>query len=51
MQEQWPCIVGIARKTDCGCTVSDDNSEVLSCRNGCQGEKVVAETLNEINIS
>jgi hypothetical protein len=38
-------------ETDCGGTISDDNSEVLSCRNGCQGEKAVTETFNEINIS
>jgi hypothetical protein len=44
MQEQGPSIFGIVRETDCGGTVSDDNSEVLSCRNGCQGEKTVAET-------
>ncbi len=30
---------------------SDDNGEVLSCRNGCQGEKAVTESFNEINIS
>ena len=51
MQEQGPCIFGIVGKTDCGCTISDDNGEVLSCRNGCQGEKAVTETFNEINIS
>jgi hypothetical protein len=38
-------------QTDCGGTISDDNGEVLSCRNGCQGEKAVTETFNEVNIS
>jgi hypothetical protein len=37
--------------TDYGGTISDDNSEVLSRRNGCQGEKAVTETFNGINIS
>jgi hypothetical protein len=43
-------IFGIVGKTDCGGTISDDSGEVLSCRNGCQGEKAVTETFNEINI-
>ena len=51
MQEQGPCVFGIVRKKDCGGTIYDDNSEVLSCRNGCQGEKAVTATFNEINIS
>ena len=51
MQEQGPCIFGIAGEADCGGMVSDDNSEVLSCRNGCQGEKAVTEAFNEININ
>ena len=30
-------------EADCGGMVSDDNSEVLSCREGCQREKAVRE--------
>ena len=44
-------MLGIVGETDCGGTNSDDNSEVLSYRNGCEEEKVVTETFNEINIS
>ncbi len=51
MKEQGPCLFGIVGKTDCGCRISDDNGEVLSCRNGCQGEKAVTESFHEINIS
>jgi hypothetical protein len=51
MQEQGPCIFGVIGKTDCGGMVSGDNSEALSCRNSCQGEKAVAETFNKVYIS
>jgi hypothetical protein len=51
MQEQRPCIFGVIGERDCGSTVSGDNSEVLSCRNGIQGEKAVAETFNKVYIS
>jgi hypothetical protein len=34
MQEQGPCIFGVLGGTDCGGTVSDDSSKVLSGRNG-----------------
>ena len=46
-----PCIFGVIGETNCGGTVSDVNSDVLSCRSGCHGEKAVAETFNKINIS
>jgi hypothetical protein len=51
MHKQRPYIFGVIGKTDCGGAISDDNREVLSCRNGCQGEKAVAETFNKINIT
>jgi hypothetical protein len=50
MQEQGPCISLVIGKTDCCGTVSDDNSEFLSCRNDCQGEKAVTETFNKVYI-
>jgi hypothetical protein len=51
MQEQRPCIFGVVGEADCRGTISDENSEVLSCRNGCEGEKAVTETFNKIHIS
>jgi hypothetical protein len=51
MQEQRPCLFGDIGETDCGGTVSEDNTELLSCKNGCQGEKAVTGTFNKINIS
>ncbi len=49
MQEQGPCIFGDIGETDGGgMPVSDDSSEVLSCRNGCQGEKAVTEIFNKV---
>ncbi len=50
MQEQGQCICKIIGETDCGSTVLDYNSEGLIGRNGCQGEKAVAETFNNIYI-
>jgi hypothetical protein len=46
-----PCIFGVVGETYCGGMVSNENSKVLSCRNGCQGEKAVTETFNKIHIS
>jgi hypothetical protein len=43
-------IIGVIGDADCGGMVSDDNSEVLSCREGCQREKAVAKTVNKIYI-